>query len=118
MDRPRLADVIEHYGGNPYRRMIHCVLHEDRTPSCSVNHDRGLWNCHSCGRGGDVWTLIELKEGVDFAGAQMLVQKYGLNTEGEEETHGNRFTGTRSGRITARDRQGRKATYRPRFLRG
>lgn len=31
--------------------------HEDSRPSASVNLNTGLWNCFSCGRGGDLLTL-------------------------------------------------------------
>ena len=116
--RPVLEDVIEHYTGQrPSKRMIQCPLHSDMTPSCSVNYVRQLWNCHSCGEGGDSWNLIMLKEQASFKTAVELADKYGFgDTEGAGQERGNRFTGTR--RITARDRSGKKKTYRPRFARG
>jgi len=43
--------------------MVRCPLpdHEDRTPSCSIAY--GLWHCHGCGAGGDVYTLFAELEG-------------------------------------------------------
>ncbi len=43
--------------------MVRCPLpdHEDRTPSCSIAD--GLWRCHGCGAGGDVYTLFAELEG-------------------------------------------------------
>lgn len=115
--RPRIEDVISHYAGyRTSKRMIHCLLHEDRTPSCSVNYDRQLWNCHSCGASGDSYTLIMLKEDCDFKTAVSLAKKYGLEVEGGgEEEHGNRFTGTK--RAVSRNRDGTKKTYKPKFAR-
>ena len=31
-----------------------CPLHEDGTPSFSVNSEAGVWHCFGCGKGGDV----------------------------------------------------------------
>ena len=105
--RPDLRDVIEHYlGAHAGRRMIPCPLHEDRSPSCSVNYDLGLWHCHSCGRGGSSWDLIMSKEGCSFKEAVAVAEKYGLE-------HGRPSEGR--SRVRARDRRGRRRTYRPRF---
>src|SRR5690606_4903428 len=65
-DKPDLAEVLAHYGVevNPsrQRQSVRCPLQEqDRTSSMSVNLADGLWNCHSCGEGGDVWNLIMIK---------------------------------------------------------
>ena len=35
--------------------------HDDTTPSCSANTETGLWNCHSCGAKGDVYTLAIIR---------------------------------------------------------
>jgi hypothetical protein len=34
--------------------MASCPLHEDKSPSCSCDVDKGLWKCFSCGQGGTV----------------------------------------------------------------
>ena len=116
--RPLLEDVLEHYTGHrPSKRMIQCPLHKDTTPSCSVNYVRQLWNCHSCGEGGDAWNLIMLMEQVPFKTAMELAEKFDFtDTGGEEAEIGNRFTGKR--KVVGRDRSGRKQTYRPKFMRG
>lgn len=64
------------------RGMIHCPLHEDNHPSMSVNMVKGVWKCHSCGEGGDGWTLIKLKEGLDFDGAREFAAGAGLTADG------------------------------------
>lgn len=46
-----LFEFLESKGIQPAQQMA-CVFHSDRTPSMSVNNQRGLWKCFSCGRGG------------------------------------------------------------------
>lgn len=43
--------------GQSMNRMFSCPLHEDRTPSLSINMEEGLWKCHSCGNAGDIEKL-------------------------------------------------------------
>ena len=42
------------------RGLTHCLFHEDRHPSLSVDLDRGLFNCFSCGRQGGLTHFAEL----------------------------------------------------------
>ena len=74
IDPPDLRVVWEHYGGSPKEtsgeQSTRCPVHDDNTPSASVNTGSGLWHCHACGNGGDVYELIQIKEGLtrdDFA---------------------------------------------------
>ncbi len=47
-----------------------CPLHEEKTPSFTVDPAQGLWHCHgACKAGGDVITLSMLFYGTDFASA-------------------------------------------------
>lgn len=46
-----------------------CPFHADRSPSLSIDTVKGLWNCHGCHVGGDAFTYVELRYGLDFAGA-------------------------------------------------
>lgn len=46
-----------------------CPFHADRSPSLSIDVEKGLWVCHGCNVGGDCFTYIELRYGLDFAGA-------------------------------------------------
>lgn len=43
-----------------------CPFHDDRHPSLSVNVETGLFNCFSCGEGGDVFKFYMKLHGVDF----------------------------------------------------
>lgn len=46
-----LFEFLESKGISPANQMS-CIFHTDRTPSMSVNNQRGRWKCFSCGRGG------------------------------------------------------------------
>lgn len=46
-----------------------CPFHPDRDPSLSIDVEKGLWNCHGCHVGGDAFTYVELRYGLDFAAA-------------------------------------------------
>lgn len=49
-----------------------CPLHEDRTPSLSISPEKGragLWNCFSCGAGGDPLELWMRTRHMGFAEA-------------------------------------------------
>ncbi|MEV1109908.1 CHC2 zinc finger domain-containing protein [Micromonospora sp. NPDC049751] len=60
-------------------QMVRCPLQEeDRTPSMSINTEKELWRCHSCGKGGDAWTLIMEKEGIDYRAARALATAVGF----------------------------------------
>ena len=61
-----IADVIGQYvqlkksGKNLFGL---CPFHEERTPSFSVNEDKQIFHCFSCGRGGNVFKfLMELND--------------------------------------------------------
>ncbi|MFG2209964.1 CHC2 zinc finger domain-containing protein [Streptomyces sp. NPDC091682] len=83
-EKPTLESVLAYYevDFNDQRAsgMAECPLHDDQTPSFSWNTDRQVWKCHSCGRGGDSFTLIMEKEGTDFVGARALAASVSLAT--------------------------------------
>lgn len=114
-DKPDLNELLEHYGSPTKLRvsyMTRCPLHDDRTPSFSVNTDKGLWNCHSCGERGDAYTLIMKKEEIDFVGARAFAATLGLATGGaggsDSELSGSAYGGRRkvAGRKGDRPRDG------------
>lgn len=53
--------------GTTDRRIV-CPLpsHDDKHPSCNVNHREGLWHCHACGEGGDIFSLLEKRDRLTF----------------------------------------------------
>ena len=52
----------------PNERRIRCPFHDDRTPSANVNMESGLWNCHTCDKGGSPIDFL-MDKGLDFKGA-------------------------------------------------
>ena len=69
-----LAVVLEEYGVVVGRHgNVSCPLHVDATPSMSLERTQGLWRCHSCGKGGDVYTLIQEMQDVTFEEASSML---------------------------------------------
>lgn len=51
-----------------------CPFHDERTPSFTVDPQRGTWHCWgACGEGGDVISFLERFEGVEFLDALRLL---------------------------------------------
>ena len=46
-----------------------CPFHEERTPSFSVDPERGLYHCFGCGVGGDAIRFVMETDQLDFPGA-------------------------------------------------
>ena len=56
-----------------------CPFHSEKSPSFSVNRDRGFFHCFGCNAGGDVFKFVELQEKVGFADAvRQLAQRFGV----------------------------------------
>jgi DNA primase len=43
-----------------------CPFHEEKTPSFSVDPDKGLYHCFGCKEGGNVFTFLEKMEGLGY----------------------------------------------------
>ncbi len=71
-----IVDIIRRYtklSGNDSRYYGLCPLHEERTPSLSVDSKKQLWHCFGCGKGGDIIDFVKLVESVDAKGAIKLL---------------------------------------------
>ncbi|MCM1165530.1 MAG: DNA primase [Lachnospiraceae bacterium] len=81
-DRNDIASIAREYvelkrSGSSY--MCRCPFHSEKTPSCSISPDKGLFHCFGCGAGGDVVTFIRLIENLDYMDAvRFLAQKAGM----------------------------------------
>ena len=56
-----------------------CPWHEDSRPSLQVNPDRQSWKCWVCNIGGDAFSFVMQREGVDFRESlDLLAQRAGI----------------------------------------
>src|SRR6202046_2448722 len=79
------ADIIEIIGTHVRLRRAGrnfvglCPFHNEKTPSFSVNAERGFFHCFGCGVGGSVFDFIMRVEGLTFGEAlRSLAKKYGV----------------------------------------
>ena len=62
-----------------------CPFHQERTPSFSVNPERGIFHCFGCGKGGDVFSFVMETQGVGFLDAvRILAERSGIEIERSE----------------------------------
>jgi DNA primase len=88
------ADIVEIVGAHVRLRRAGrnfvglCPFHNEKTPSFSVNAERGFFHCFGCGVGGSVFNFIMRVEGLTFPEAvRSLAKKYGV-TLPEHDTSG------------------------------
>ena len=56
-----------------------CPFHAEKTPSFTVDSEKGLFHCFGCGIGGDVFSLVMEKENLTFPEAlKFLAEKYNI----------------------------------------
>ena len=56
-----------------------CPFHQEKTPSFSVNAERGFFHCFGCNAGGTVFNFIMKMDGLAFPEAvRSLAQRYGM----------------------------------------
>lgn len=68
--------------GRGAERSVRCPFHEDSNPSLSLNVQEGIYFCHGCGAGGDIFRLYERVRST--TGAETLEQlalRVGLNVD-------------------------------------
>ena len=62
-----------------------CPFHSEKTPSFSVNADRGFYHCFGCKASGSVIKFIQDIEGVSFPEAvERLAERYGIELKYED----------------------------------
>jgi DNA primase len=56
-----------------------CPFHSEKTPSFTVNDERGLFHCFGCGAGGTVFTFLMRADRIEFPEAvEMLARRVGV----------------------------------------
>jgi len=56
-----------------------CPFHAEKTPSFTVNEERGIFHCFGCGAGGNVFTFLTKMENLTFPEVvERLAQRYGV----------------------------------------
>ncbi|MEO5860677.1 MAG: DNA primase [Pyrinomonadaceae bacterium] len=69
-DRADLVRIIEPYARDLKKKganwMACCPFHQEKTPSFSVNPQKGFYKCFGCGKGGNAYTFLMEIEGLNF----------------------------------------------------
>lgn len=86
------ADIVDLVGARTDLRRVGsrwvglCPFHEERTPSFSVDAERGLYHCFGCGEGGDAISFVRETEQLDFYEAvELLAERYDVELKRERE---------------------------------
>jgi len=67
--------------------LAHCPFHADKTPSFYVHPRKGVFCCHGCGAGGDVFSFVHLLHNFSFPqSVQFLASRAGIQVEGFKPT--------------------------------
>ena len=81
-ERVSIVEVVSGYvtlkkAGKNYLGL--CPFHSEKTPSFTVNDERGLFHCFGCGAGGTVFTFVMRAERVAFPEAvELLARRAGV----------------------------------------
>jgi len=85
-----IADVVSDYvalkkSGRNFKGM--CPFHTEKTPSFFIFPERQSWHCFgSCGTGGDIFSFVMKKEGIDFGQAlRLLAERAGVTLVSKEK---------------------------------
>ncbi|MEW5947493.1 MAG: DNA primase [bacterium] len=64
-----------------------CPFHREKTPSFTVNEEKGLWYCFGCGEGGNLFTFVMKTDNLDFGEAvEKLARQAGVPLKPRRET--------------------------------
>lgn len=84
-----LQKVLESYGIRVYDRPGNIVIkcpwgtHDDKKPSATADLTKGVFYCHTCGRGGDSISLIRERENVGYTEALRVEEGIAGRSGGE-----------------------------------
>jgi DNA primase len=105
------ADVVEVIGAHVRLRRAGrnfvglCPFHNEKTPSFTVNPERGFFHCFGCGAGGTIFDFMIKVEGLTFPEAlQSLATRYGITLperSADSRAGPNLANGDRASMVTA-----------------
>ncbi|MDQ2941812.1 MAG: DNA primase [Chloroflexota bacterium] len=85
--------VLLKRAGSAYKGL--CPFHGEKTPSFVVTPDRETWHCFGCGQGGDIFTFLMQRDGLDFREAlTRLAERAGVELSertAQEDRHRRRL---------------------------
>ena len=88
-----------------------CPFHGEKTPSFTVDKDKGFFHCFGCGVGGDVFKFVELQDKVNFGEAvRTLAGRFGIPIPEMEASGEQRETAARA-RSARQDPRGRARLF-------
>lgn len=74
-----IVDVIGSYISLNDKNKALCPFHDDHSPSFSVQKDKQIYKCFSCGESGNVITFVQKYNGITFTEAlKMLADRAGI----------------------------------------
>ena len=83
--RASIVEVVSDYvtlkkTGRNYSGL--CPFHSEKTPSFTVNEEKGVFYCFGCQAGGDVFKFMMLYDGLTFPESiERLAERYGIRVE-------------------------------------
>ena len=83
--RASIVEVVSDYvtlkkAGRNYSGL--CPFHSEKTPSFTVNEEKGVFYCFGCQAGGDVFKFLMLYDGLTFPESiERLAERYGIRVE-------------------------------------
>ncbi len=102
-EQASIVDVISDYvqlkkAGRYFKGL--CPFHDEKTPSFMVDPSKQLYHCFGCGEGGNVFTFLKKKEGLDFReAAERLAARTGFTLHYEGVTKEAGEAESRRGRL-------------------
>ena len=81
-EKVNIVDLISEYlplkkSGVNFK--TNCPFHSEKTASFVVSPERGIWHCFGCQKGGDIFSFLMEKEGMEFKEAlEYLAKKSGI----------------------------------------
>ena len=86
--RLNIVEIINEYlplkkSGSNHKGV--CPFHQEKTPSFMASQAKQIWHCFGCHKGGDIFSVVQEIEGIEFYDAlKLLGDKAGVKIEKKE----------------------------------